>query len=100
MYEKIKISYNYVSISACRIDGWQCYYWLVTIIGGHINDDLDETSLELSNTGEDEHATVSDVDVNIDFQQEAAFFLLKAEEERRLTQVRAFMHIYYGIADC
>ena len=44
------------------------------IIGGHI-DDLDETSLELSNTGEDEHATVgSDVDVNIDFQQEAGFF--------------------------
>ena len=66
----------------------------MTIIGGHINDDLDETSLELSNTGEDEHATVSDVDVNIDFQQEAAFFLLKAEEERRLTQVRACMHAY------
>ena len=49
------------------------------IIGGHINDDLDETSLELINTGEDEHATVSDVDVNIDFQQEAAFFPSKSK---------------------
>ena len=61
------------------------------IIGGHIDsDDHDEDSLELipaSNSGEGEHTTVSDTDLNIDFQKQAASFLLKAKEEHRLTQV-------------
>ena len=87
MHEEIKISFNYLCLDQCMPHN-AAIGWLTCIIGGHINDDLDETSLELSNTGENEHATVSDVDVNIDFQQEAAFFLLKTKEERRLTQVR------------
>ena len=78
-----------------------------TIIGGHIdNDDHDEDSLELiptSNSGEGEHITVSDSDLNIDFQKQAAFFLLKAKEERRLTQVRSiacmvsYIILLYGL---
>ena len=78
-----------------------------TIIGGHIdNDDDDEDSLELiptSNSGEGEHITVSDSDLNIDFQKQAAFFLLKAKEERRLTQVRSiacmvsYIILLYGL---
>ena len=64
-----------------------------TIIGGHIdNDDHNEDSLELipaSNSGEGEHITISDTDLNINFQKQAALFLLKAKEERRLIQVRS-----------
>lgn len=71
-------------------------------IGGCMDidsDDHDEDSLELtpaSNSGEGLYATadISDTHLNVDFQKEAALFLLKAKEERRLTQVRSIACVH------
>ena len=70
-------------------------------IGGCMDtdsDDQDEDSLKLtqaSNSGEDLHATaISVTHLNVDFQKEAALFLLKAKEEHRLTLVHSIACVH------
>lgn len=62
------------------------------------SDDHNEDSLELtpaSNSEEGLHATADVSDTHLDsFQKEPALFLLKAKEERKLTQVRSIACVH------
>ena len=62
------------------------------------SDDHNEDSLELtpeSNSGEGLHATADVNDTHLNsFQKEAALFLLKAKEERKLTQVHSIACVH------